>query len=133
MKKQLFNLVFMLLIVSAVTSSCISIKKFSTSEALVNERIIWQDKNALFESYSKILTAGSNLIIANQAKRLKEMQYITQPRKNVLTRLKSSVEDVLMNHKTDELSVYAKDVALDEKLQYKSGSNVLIKKTVSIN
>ena len=52
-----------------------------------------------------------------------------QAQKNMMSKLKNSIADALMNYKTDELSVYIKDgmvyVSLAEKLLFKSGSDVV--------
>jgi chemotaxis protein MotB len=157
MKKQLFKLVFISLIAFGLGTSCVSSKKFAASEAQVNalqkkdsiskhraeeykaqvnelenEKIVLLNKNELCESDLKRLAAGSNVIIADQATRLRNMQQIAQTQKDVLAQLKSSIEDALINYKTDELSVYAKDgnvyVSLEEKLLFKSGSDVVDKK-----
>jgi len=55
-----------------------------------------------------------------------------QAQKNVMSKLKNSIADALMNYKSDELSVYTKDgnvyVSLAEKLLFKSGSDVVDQK-----
>jgi chemotaxis protein MotB len=52
-----------------------------------------------------------------------------QSQKDVMARLKNSIADALMNYKADELYVYIKDgnvyVSLEEKLLFKSGSDVV--------
>jgi chemotaxis protein MotB len=69
------------------------------------------------------------MTIADQAKRLKNLQDIIQSQRDVMTNLKNSIADALMNYKTDELSVYIKDgnvyVSLEEKLLFKSGSDMV--------
>jgi len=69
------------------------------------------------------------MTIADQAKRLKSLQDIIQNEKDVMTKLKNSITDALLNYKTDELNVYIKDgkvyVSLEEKLLFKSGSDVV--------
>jgi chemotaxis protein MotB len=69
------------------------------------------------------------MTIADQAKRLKNFQNMIQAQKDVMNKLKNSIADALMNYKTDELSVYIKDgnvyVSLEEKLLFKSGSDVV--------
>src|SRR5665647_2492883 len=69
------------------------------------------------------------MTIADQAQRLKKLQDMIQSQKDVMTRLKNSISDALMNYKTDELAVYTKDgnvyVSLAEKLLFKSGSDVV--------
>jgi chemotaxis protein MotB len=69
------------------------------------------------------------MTIADQAKRLKSLQDIIQNEKDVMTRLKNSITDALLNYKTDELNIYIRDgkvyVSLEEKLLFKSGSDVV--------
>jgi chemotaxis protein MotB len=52
-----------------------------------------------------------------------------QSQKDIMSKLKNSISDALMNYKNDELSVYIKDgnvyVSLEEKLLFKSGSDVI--------
>jgi chemotaxis protein MotB len=73
--------------------------------------------------------AQSKLTIAEQAKRLKDLQDLIQSQKDVMNRLRKSIADALVNFKPDELSVYIKDgnvyVSLQEKLLFKSGSAVV--------
>ncbi len=68
----------------------------------------------------------SKLTIEQQAKRLKDLQDLIQAQRDVMTKLRKSVADALVNFKPDELSVYIKDgnvyVSLEEKLLFKSGS-----------
>ena len=70
--------------------------------------------------------AKSNLTIAEQAKRLKDLQDLIQSQKDVVNKLRKTVADALVNFKPDELSVSIKDgklyVSLQEKLLFKSGS-----------
>jgi len=77
----------------------------------------------------KALSAASKMTIADQANRLKTLQDKIQSQKDVMTKLKNSIADALMNYKTDELYVYIKDgnvyVSLEEKLLFKSGSDVV--------
>lgn len=91
-----------------------------------------QKENAMVQNDLKDLTAESKMTIADQAKRLKKLQDMIQSQKDVMTKIKNSISDALMNYKTDELSVYIKDgnvyVALEEKLLFKSGSDVVGKK-----
>jgi chemotaxis protein MotB len=72
---------------------------------------------------------SSSMTIAQQAKRLKDMQALIQAQKDVMNKLKKTVADALINFKPDELSVYLKDgklyVSLQEKLLFKSGSAVV--------
>lgn len=75
------------------------------------------------------LSAISKMTLAYQAKRLKNLQNIIQSQNEIMTRLKVSITDALINYKTDELYVYVKDgnvyIALEEKLLFKSGSDVV--------
>jgi chemotaxis protein MotB len=70
--------------------------------------------------------ANSQMTIAEQAKRLKDMEGIIQQEKDVMNKLKKTIADALINFKPDELTVTLKDgklyVALQEKLLFESGS-----------
>ena len=70
--------------------------------------------------------AKSSMTIAEQAKRLKDLQDLIQSQKDIVNKLKKTVADALVNFKPDELSVSIKDgklyVSLQEKLLFKSGS-----------
>jgi len=83
----------------------------------------------LVQNDLKILSTESKMTIADQAKRLKNLQDMIQSQKDVMSKLKNSIADALMNYKTDELSVYIKNgnvyVSLEEKLLFKSGSEVV--------
>ena len=69
------------------------------------------------------------MTIADQAKRLKTLQNIIQSQRDVMSNLKNTIADALLNYQADELSVYIKDgnvyVSLEEKLLFKSGSDVV--------
>jgi len=73
--------------------------------------------------------ANSNMTITDQAKRLKSLEGLIQVQKDVMTKLKKTVADALMNFKPDELTVTLKDgklyVSLQEKLLFASGSAVV--------
>ncbi len=73
--------------------------------------------------------AISKMTIADQAKRLKDLQTLIQSQKDILTNLKKTVSNALIGFKPDELSVDLKDgklyVSLQEKLLFKSGSAVV--------
>ncbi|HZX61716.1 MAG TPA: OmpA family protein, partial [Bacteroidales bacterium] len=88
-----------------------------------------QNENASVLNDLRALSAESKMTIADQAKRLKALQNMIQAQKDVMSKLKNSIADALMNYKTDELSVYIKDgnvyVSLEEKLLFKSGSDVV--------
>jgi len=73
--------------------------------------------------------ANSNMTIADQAKRLKNLESLIQAQKDVMNKLKKTVADALINFKPDELTVTLKDgklyVSLQEKLLFASGSAVV--------
>lgn len=154
MKKSVPYLSFLAVIIGLSFTSCVSSKKFKASEAMVgqlqNENANVQNRlsdcnskvkdlndqkasllneNALVNNDLKSLSAESKMTIADQAKRLKKLQDMIQAQKDVMSKLKNSIADALMNYKTDELSVYMKDgmvyVSLAEKLLFKSGSDVV--------
>ena len=154
MKRSFYFLAFLSLILSLSFSSCVSTKKFKASEArndqlqkdnanslgklndcnaqvknLNEQKESLQNQNALIQNDLKSLSSESKMTIADQAKRLKNLQDMIQAQRDVMTKLKNSIADALMNYKTDELSVYIKDgnvyVSLEEKLLFKSGSDVV--------
>jgi len=154
MKKAFHLLAFLSLILSVIFTSCGPSKKLMDSEAKVDklqkdnahtlillnecntqvkklndEKGSLQNENALVQSDLKALSTESKMTIAEQAKRLKNFQNMIQAQKDVMNKLKNSIADALMNYKTDELSVYIKDgnvyVSLEEKLLFKSGSDVV--------
>ena len=77
-------------------------------------------------SKSSQAIAQSKMTIAEQAKRLKDLQDLIQSQRDVMNKLRKSIADALVNFKPDELSVTIKDgnvyVSLQEKLLFKSGS-----------
>ena len=154
MKKSLHFLAFLSLILSLLFTSCGPSKKLMVSEAkadklqkdnanalnqlnVCNAQI--QDLNkeiaSLQGEYStiqkdlKALSNESKMTISDQARRLRNLQNMIQSQMDVMTRLKNSIADALMNYKADELYVYIKDgnvyVSLEEKLLFKSGSDVV--------
>lgn len=154
MKKTFHFLAFLSLILSLLFTSCVSSKKFTASEAKVDklqkdnantlsqlnecnaqvknlkeEKASLQNENALVQNDLKALSTESNMTISDQAKRLKALQDMIQSQRDVMSNLKNSIADALMNYKTDELSVYIKDgnvyVSLEEKLLFKSGSDMV--------
>jgi len=88
-----------------------------------------KNQNDQAQNNLKLLSSESNMTIADQAKRLKSLQSMIQSQKDVMTALKKSITDALLNYKTDELFVYIKDgnvyVSMEEKLLFKSGSDVV--------
>jgi len=97
--------------------------------SLQKEYDLTQNDLSLVQNDLKDLSTESKMTIAYQAKRLKSFQDMIQAQKDVMAKLKNSIADALMNYKTDELYVYTKDgnvyVALEEKLLFKSGSDVV--------
>jgi chemotaxis protein MotB len=99
-----------------------------------NSKVVSLEKNkdnlqkdlADLSSSSNSTIESSKLTIAEQAKRLRDLQTLIQAQKDVVNKLKKTVADALVNFKPDELSVSIKDgklyVSLQEKLLFKSGS-----------
>lgn len=161
MNKTFQFLAFLSLIVGLLFTSCVSGKKFKTSEArvynlqkdsvlklgqlndcnanlkdlkaekasLVSKNALLTDENSAVTYDLHSLSTQSKMTIADQAKRLKNLQDIIQSQKDVTDKLKNTISDALINYKADELSVYVKDgnvyVSLQEKLLFKSGSDVV--------
>ena len=154
MKKALHSLVFFSLVVSLTLTSCGPGKKLLESRAKVDrlqndsasthnllndcnlrvqnlnsEKSSLQDANAKTQNDLKSLTSQSKMTIADQAKRLQNLQNLIQSQKDVMNNLKNSIADALLNYSSDELTVYIKDgnvyVSLQEKLLFKSGSDVV--------
>jgi len=106
------------------------VKKIQDEKAaLLTEKTSLQNENASVQNDLNSLSAASKMTIADQAKRLKNLQAMIQSQKDVMTRLKNSIAAALVNYKADELYVYIKDgavyVSLEEKLLFKSGSAVV--------
>lgn len=97
--------------------------------SLQSDKTSLQNENTSVQNDLNTLSNESKMTIADQAKRLKTFQDMIQSQKDVMTKLKNSIADALMNYKTDELYVYYKDgnvyVSLEEKLLFKSGSDVV--------
>lgn len=96
---------------------------------LNDDKTSLQNENMSVAYDLKELSTQSKMTIADQARRLKSLQLIIQAQKDVMSKLKNSIADALMNYQTDELSIYIKDgsvyVSLQEKLLFKSGSDVV--------
>jgi len=154
MKKSIYTLALLSLILSLSLVSCGPGKKLVSSRAQVdqlekanadkqnlldacNEQVkklnedktLLQNENKSVQNDLKSLSSESKMTIADQAKRLKMLQDMIQAQKDVMLKLKNSIANALMNYKTDELSIYTKDgnvyVSLQEKLLFKSGSDVV--------
>jgi chemotaxis protein MotB len=97
--------------------------------SLQNDNSSLMKENAMVQNDLKDLTSESKMTIADQAKRLRKLQDMIQAQKDVMAKIKNSISDALMNYKTDELSVYVRNgnvyVSLEEKLLFKSGSDVV--------
>jgi len=138
----------------AVIFSCVSKKKFHKEQARVhvlktdsigthnsltdcNAQVasLQNDKSDIQKALANLSSSSQNTIenskmtIADQAKRLNDLQNLIQSQKNILTKLKKTIADALINFKPDELTVELKDgklyVSLQEKLLFKSGSAVV--------
>ena len=157
MKKTLSIFTILSLFLGLLFTSCVSNKKMMESQAQVEKlqkenaatvgkldecgvqvkklnetNTFLKDANQSVQNDFNDLTKASKLTIADQAKRLKRLQDIVQSQKTVMNNLKNSIADALMNYSTDELNVNIKDgkvyVSLEEKLLFKSGSDVVDKK-----
>jgi chemotaxis protein MotB len=93
------------------------------------EKASLQNENDLVQNDLKVLNTESKMTIADQAKRLQNLQKLIQSQRDVMAKLKYSMADALMNYKSDEMNVYIKNgnvyVSLEEKLLFKSGSDVV--------
>jgi chemotaxis protein MotB len=99
-----------------------SSRQLNTIDSLANDLL-----NLANASYNEI--SQSKLTIADQAKRLNDLQSLITNQKNVMNKLKKTITDALVNFKPDELTVAIKDgkiyVSLQEKLLFKSGSDLV--------
>jgi chemotaxis protein MotB len=97
--------------------------------SLQNEYTSLQNEYAAIQNELKVNSAESKMTITDQAKRLKTLQDMIQSQRDIMAKLKNSIADALMKYKSDELYVYNKDgnvyVALEEKLLFKSGSDIV--------
>jgi len=98
-------------------------------KTLTGQRDSYQSENQASQEDLKNLDTKSKLTIADQAKRLKDLQDLIQAQRNAMNKLKKTITDALVNFKADELTVNVKDgkvyVSLQEKLLLKSGSAVV--------
>ncbi|MGE0638241.1 MAG: flagellar motor protein MotB [Bacteroidia bacterium] len=152
--KKLISYSFILLLAGGIFTSCVPKRKLLSSQQWVQQlqsdsaschntlndcnatvkklqeqKSSLQDANAAAANDLANLSSKSKLTIAEQAKRLQSLQDLIQAQRDVMSRLKKSITDALINFKADELSVYIKDgkvyVSLSEKLLFKSGSAVV--------
>ncbi len=90
---------------------------------------LMQEEYALIQKKLMMRSSESKMTIAEQARRLSNLQDIIDSQTEITNRLKNSIGNALKNYKTDELTVYMKDgnvhVSLAEKLLFKSGSDVV--------
>jgi chemotaxis protein MotB len=97
--------------------------------------VLKNETDAVLKDYSQVkndlmlLSAESNMTIRDQAKRLITLQGIIQEQTDKTNNLKDAISKALLSYKADELNVYLKDgnvyVSLEEKLLFKSGSDVV--------
>ena len=96
---------------------------------MIKENEIMQKEYAEIQKNLIMRTSESKMTIAEQARRLSNLQNTIDSQAEITNRLKNSIAKALMNYKADELSVYLKDgnvyVSLAEKLLFKSGSDVV--------
>lgn len=102
---------------------------YARTNNLNDENILLQDKNDSVNNNLDKLSTSTELTITDQKIRLIELNKIVQLQKDVMTSLKTVLSEALMNYKSDELTVYTKNgkvyVSLEEKLLFKSGSDVV--------
>jgi chemotaxis protein MotB len=154
MKKTIPILLIIPVIVGVFFTSCVTSKKYMASEANVSklqldstrthrqlgecsdqvsnltiEKATLLNENASMQNDFMALNTQSKMTIADQTKRLKALQGMIQSQNDVMTKLKNSMTDALVNYKSDEMNVYIKNgnvyVSLEEKLLFKSGSDVV--------
>lgn len=99
---------------------------------LSDDKSSLQAKNNAIQNDLKVLNSDnkeSKMTIAEQAMRLQNLQTLIQSQRDILSKLKNSIADALLNYSADELTVTIKDgnvyVSLQEKLLFKSGSDVV--------
>lgn len=148
------KLTILLLSISVILFSCVSNKKFANEQKRVknlqsdssgthsnlnncNSKVADLEKEKAnieiamsnLSSNPQTTIENSKMTIADQAKRLNNLQTLIQSQKDFVNKLKKTMADALVNFKPDELSVSIKDgklyVSLQEKLLFKSGSAVV--------
>lgn len=152
MKTKFYTLILLLWAIGIMSSSCVSSKKFETSESMVGKLlkenasiqdqlnscntsmdIVSSEKQNLQVQYDSIQSdmnifiKASNLTIDDQAKRIRGLNHLVFAQKNALSDLRSALDKALVGYKANELNVYTKNgkvyVSLEEDLLFKSGSD----------
>jgi chemotaxis protein MotB len=155
MKKIFYTPALLLILATwFMFSSCVSSSKLADSEAKVYklerekataldqvtncmtrvdqvtaEKLQLQKKYDAAQTDMNKFVFESNLTIEDQANRIRGLNNLVYLQKKGLNDLISSLQEALMSYQADELSVYTKDgkvyVSLEEKLLFKSGSDVV--------
>ncbi len=152
--QKILSLISILAITATINSGCVSGKKYKDSQAWVNKlqrdsslahqsltdcnteltasKNLAKDlsaQNTLTQQDLDNLSANSKMTIADQAKRLADLQKIIQGQKDIMNNLKKTVSDALIGFTPEELSIEIKNgniyVSLQEKLLFKSGSDLV--------
>jgi chemotaxis protein MotB len=115
------------------TNARIQLKECNSQvESLVQEKITLQNELTLSQGDKKADSTLSSATIAQQAKKIKDFQNKMEAQKTILYNLKNSIAEALINYENDELYITVKNgkvyVSLEEKLLFKSGSDVVDKK-----
>lgn len=97
--------------------------------SVMDQNSTLRNEKAAVQNDLTALTAESKNTMDYQADRLKTLQDIIQSQMDIMSKLKNSISNALMNYDSDELYVYTKDgnvyVSMEEKLLFKSGSDVV--------
>lgn len=97
--------------------------------SLENEKADIKRQMAQLSLTSQATINSSKLTIAQQNKRLNDLEALINAQREMVNNLKKTVANALVNFKPDELSVYIKEgklyVSMQEKLLFKSGSAVV--------
>lgn len=154
MKKTFYLLAFTSIILGSIFTACGPSKELVASKAnvdklqkdnldaknqlndckaqvknLTDEKTSLLNENTLIQNDLKALSTETKMTIADQATRLRNLNSLIKAQNDVMDKLLKSIVDALINYKTDELNVYIKDgnvyVSLEEKLLFKSGSDVI--------
>jgi len=96
---------------------------------LVDEQTNLQNDNLMAFNDLKELSTSCKTNIADEAKRLKNLQTVLNDQKKQMANVKDAIANALMNFKSDEINIYFKDgnvyISLEEKLLFKSGSDMV--------